>query len=47
MWDINDGRCFNISSHNIFNCDVKITQIEMKRHVNNEESTRLLFCLGK
>jgi len=43
MWDINDGRCFNISAHNIFNDDDEITKIELL----TASECRYLACISK
>ena len=44
MWNLEDGRCFNISQHNVFKTDVEIKQIQILEMMNSD--ARLLFCIG-
>lgn len=45
MWNLDDGRCFQISAHNPFkNSELEITQIELLEMIDSD--CRLLFCLG-
>lgn len=44
MWNLDDGRCFQISQHNVFKSDIEITQIQVLEMMNSD--SRLLFCIG-
>lgn len=42
MWDVNDGRCFNISAHNLFNEEDEITKMELL----TTSECRYLACIS-
>ncbi len=43
LWSLEDGRCFNISSHFLFRCDEEITDVKPI----NEVESRYLACISK
>ena len=47
MWECNDGRCFNISSSQLFASNFRLTQMETFP-IDKEESqsARFLLCIG-
>lgn len=45
MWDLEDGRCFNISSHFVFPSDEEIISLEIIYNSKNENRYFISRCI--